>query len=67
VEILNCVILKTFGHDCSVHGALVSRCRSEYCKGSWLVMAVQQSDALVIEAVSQSLGPGSDAPIQSVC
>ena len=67
MEINICVILKTFGHDCTVHGALVSRSRSEYCKGTWLVMAVQLSDALVIEAVSQSLGPGSDAPILSVC
>lgn len=47
------------------HGTLVSRCRAEYQAGSRLVVAVQQCDGLVIEAVSQSLSPGYDVPVPS--
>ena len=41
------------------------KCRTKYGAGRWLVMAVQQSDGLVIEAVAKPLGHCSDAPVPS--
>lgn len=48
-----------------IHGALVSRCRAENRAGSLVVMAVQQSDGLVIEAVFSLLFSPTH-PLESV-